>query len=1078
VTLVVRRRVLAGVTCGVVVLSGLALVPVSGGPHAAAALSVPGARSVDGRPLAAGDPAEAAALAAATGEPVAILPDETDFSQTFAEPDGGFVDSESLVPQRVEEPDGSWVPIDTTLSVQPGGLVAPGAITTGLTLSDGGPGPLFTLSQGRASLSVSWPFGSLPLPALSGATATYSGVLPGVNLLVSATPTGVSEVLEITSAMAAANPDLAQITFPMSETGVTLSAGAGGNLTASDDTGSPVFTAPAAQMWDSAGEQPSAATTVAGQVGSGGVTSIPAGALGPVPGDAQAVMGVSATTGSMSLTPVASVLSGSSVVYPVFIDPTWNSSESSSNPSWSDVFENLVGGQVTGYGSDWEPSSQYGGIRSGVTCDDSDQSTGDCDSGTTYQIYRAFLNFPTPSDQSFKGATWASAWLQLNESYAWGCEATAKVTMYDTDSSGGNVPSNTSTTWQNQPAPGDWLASNAQAFGYSSNCPAADIYLQAGQAAQAAANGSWPWLTLRLSATSQDEADLNQWSWKNFQAAGGQGMVLNIAWRNAPSAPATYGTQGAFNAQTGENDSYDCQPDNSPTPDYVGGNDTTWQAAVSDPDGGSAGNLDGEFTWSNVSTGTTPATIDADQNKGGGLRSGSLFTVSRTGAPGDQYKWQAYGTTLSGAADGNPDGETYPRLEGNANFPWCYFTIDAGSPEAPQISTTWTSSDPIGSQGQFTFSEPAGYKTSYTTGPLAGQNDVVGYLYGIDNSDPSVYVPASSMGGSATVFITPFTLSEIDLYVQAVGAGGNVSNWGGNANAPGLTEYKIDTAPAPGNVAVLGWWQLNNNGDVNFSSGDNSEDLSLLGNSGFGCTGQDQASPPGYTCSLSLPGSAGHAATRPVLGNDGSFSVSAWANPSGCEQVYCAVLSQGGYEIQGQDQADSAFTIGYQATGSAGSSASPAVRCPCWLFSMPKTDQADEYDPTDPTGSGWYVAAVPAGSVAGTWTQLTGVFDASHGELELYVNGGDVGQSGGQAGDGNPAATASASPWSAAGTGDFRIGADWTQQGGVADYFDGSVSDVCAFYGVLEQSDVQSLYTGTHSDPDGCAVVDAEHQPS
>jgi hypothetical protein len=560
---------------------------------------------------------------------VEVLPDRTDFSQTFAQPDGGFVDSESLVPQRVEEADGSWVPVDTTISVQPDGLITPGAITTGLTLSDGGSGSLFTLSQGGQSLAVSWPYGALPTPTLSGATATYAGVLPGVNLLVSATPTGVSDVIEVTSASAAVNPDLAELTFPVSGTGLSVSADAQGNLTALDSSGDSVFTAAVPQMWDSAGQTSSGPTPAAASIAGSG--TVPAGAAGPVAGDAQAVMKVSATAGAISLTPVASVLSGSSVVYPVFIDPTWNSAESSNNPSWSDVWEVLdSSGSVTGHGHLWEPTNSYGGITSGVTCDDSDQDTGDCDPGTTYLIYRSFLNFPTPSDASFSGATWADAWLQIDESYAWGCPTQGKVmkvTMYDTDNNGSNTPSTTLTTWANQPGPGDWLDSNSEAHGYDSGCPAQDITLQAMQAAQNAASGSWPWLTLRLSATAADASNLNQWSWKNFQASGASGAVLKFAWRNAPNTPTSYGTEGTFNAQTGQDSSYDCQPDNSSAPDYVDVQSPAWQASIGDRDGAGSGNLDGEFNWQDVTTGNSGGVADPT-----GKTPGSMFTVSRTGA--------------------------------------------------------------------------------------------------------------------------------------------------------------------------------------------------------------------------------------------------------------------------------------------------------------------------------------------------------------------------------------------------------------------------------------------------------------
>lgn len=122
--------------------------------------------------------AQASALAA-SGQPVEVMADRTDWTQVFAEPTGGFEMVQSLVPVRVQRPDGSWVPVDPTLSARPDGSVAPAAITTGLSLSGGGAGPMFTLSQGGRSLAVSWPFGSLPAPALSGATTTYANVLPG-----------------------------------------------------------------------------------------------------------------------------------------------------------------------------------------------------------------------------------------------------------------------------------------------------------------------------------------------------------------------------------------------------------------------------------------------------------------------------------------------------------------------------------------------------------------------------------------------------------------------------------------------------------------------------------------------------------------------------------------------------------------------------------------------------------------------------------------------------------------------------------------------------------------------------------
>ena len=212
-----------------------------------------------------------------------------------------------------------------------------------------------------------------------------------------------------------------------------------------------------------------------------------------------------------------------------------------------------------------------------------------------------------------------------------------------------------------------------------------------------------------------------------------------------------------------------------------------------------------------------------------------------------------------------------------------------------------------------------------------------------------------------------------------------------------------------------------------------------------------------------------------MLGTYGSFSVSGWVSPAGCASgQYCAVLSQGANVV-------SAFTLGYQRYGTAYGAGGTSVGCPCFLFALAQDDAAgDEYAPGAPD-SGWDVAAVqaPAGTL-NAWTQLTGVFNASHGQLELYVNGGDVSKNGGQAGGGLPAATAGASAWTVlpAWASAFRVGADWTSGGGAADFFNGAVSDACAFYGVLLPADVQTLYSPAltgHSGTDGCSALYGDH---
>ncbi len=553
---------------------------------------------------------------------------------------------------------------------------------------------------------MSWPFGPLPAPSLSGATATYPGVLPGVNLLVSATPTGVSELLEVTSAAAAANPALAGFTFPVAASGLSVSGDMAGNLTAADGSGNPVFSAPAPQMWDSA-----AGHGVAGP----GMLVPPAAqqAGGPLPGDHQAVLAVAAGPGSVSLTPAASVLSGPQVVYPVFIDPEWNTTQSSGSPSWSDVWQAKVfagngsGGTLlsTSTGSDWKYSDPDG-VRSGVACDNSDSSTGNCIADTSgswagdtvYRTFRSFLNFPAPSDPTFAHATYADAQLQLDQVWSWGCTSSpAYVSLWDTDSGGRNVPSATSTTWANQPAVGNWLGWDKHDYGYNSSCPAQDIFLPATATAQAGAGNAWTQLTLRLSAASGDESNLNQWSWKRFEASK---LELKFYWRNAPDTPTGYGTGNTFDAATGTTVTH-CSS-SAASPDWVNSPTTTWTATIDDRDrtspngSGSAANINGEFSWQNLTNDNTGTVSDTGNPKA----PDSAFTGTRTGSPGNEYQWQPYGVALQN----DPWNTSAPSLQG-PSAPPCYFQIDQNAPTsaATVTSSNYQPGEYVGTQNQFTF---------------------------------------------------------------------------------------------------------------------------------------------------------------------------------------------------------------------------------------------------------------------------------------------------------------------------------------------------------------------------------------
>ncbi|MBO0807311.1 MAG: LamG domain-containing protein [Actinobacteria bacterium] len=940
------------------------------------------------------------------------MADRTDYSQTFAEPGGGFTFDASPQPVRVQQPDGSWVPVDTTLVAQPNGAIRPAAITTGLVLSGGGSGPLYTLSAGGKSLAVSWPDGSLPTPSVSGSTATYPSVLPGVNLLLSATPTGVSELLQVTSASAASNPALAKLTFPVAASGLSLATDSLGNVSASDTSGTSVFAAPAPQIWDSAG--PPDPSGVASASLTQPDSALTAGEEGPVPGDHTAVMPVTTSAGSFSLTPQQSVLAGSGTVYPVYIDPVWNSNEAD---SWSDVWQHGDGA----VGGDWQPTSSFGGLRSGVYCQpDNNGNCIDPNPDSTWGKVRSYLNFSIPHYIWDSG--YVDAQLQTNETWSWACSQPSTVELYRTSFATYGLD------WNNKPSEDGQQDSNYVAYG--NTCPAHGVTFDATPALTYAANNHTNAVTLELRAKYDSESNWNVDTWKRFSASS---VNLEVDYRHPPDKPTGRVTQGTFDAATGRTVS-DCAT--SAPGDYVNAATPVMQATDDDTadaqqPNGYIGEITTEFDWSNLNNANSN-TFQADQNYQTPpftFRSTFPWTVTN----GDTYQWSVYGQT-----DPYTDsiGKSAPSLKGPSTG-LCYFTADRNPPATPasgditsDVYTSGTPSGRVGQVGHFTFSDPA------NADPSDGKNDVVGYFYGIDNPNPDVYVPAAT-DGTATVTITPFNPAELDLYVQAVDRAGNVS--------PGAAQFRIITNAPPGNIATLAWWKLNNGSGTTTEtdSTGNGNDISLSSQgSSFACA--STAGPDGYECSLQLDGSSGRAyTTLPVAGNNGSFTVSAWVNLSSCSST-CVAVSQGGTNVSG-------FSLGYQHS------------CGCWAFSMPASDSAS---------ATVYKAQSPASSAkTGTWTQLTGVYDETHQQLLLYVNGGD----GVTPGNGVPAGSTSAGtvqPWAAPASQLLRLGDDGTASAG-PDFWNGNLSGACAFYGHLSAADVQALYD--NGSGDGCAALFTEY---
>lgn len=79
--------------------------------------------------------------AAEIREPVEVTEARTEFTTTYANPDGeSFRLEQSTTPVRVKGPDGTWVSPDATLQRRADGSVGPAAAAVGISFSGGGDG--------------------------------------------------------------------------------------------------------------------------------------------------------------------------------------------------------------------------------------------------------------------------------------------------------------------------------------------------------------------------------------------------------------------------------------------------------------------------------------------------------------------------------------------------------------------------------------------------------------------------------------------------------------------------------------------------------------------------------------------------------------------------------------------------------------------------------------------------------------------------------------------------------------------------------------------------------------------------
>ncbi len=341
---------------------------------------------------------------------------------------------------------------------------------------------------------------TLPVPVLSGPTATYPEVMPGIDLAVRVSPEGgFSHVFVVKTRAAAANPQLASLVLSTSSRGVSLASDAAGNITGRDRAGEVVLSAPAPTMWDSAG----GASTDTAAVGRDALSSTVA------PGRTARTgrIGVSIERGKLRLTPDQALLTSPKTVFPVYVDPTF---------SWTPVGSKMAGWATISYQHQstnyWKSTPDLIGRM----------QVGNAGS----QRSNTLINFPVPYG-TLANAEIYDAQFKITNTRSFSC-ADKPVNIYGPST----VLSSSNATWNywEGVSKGSVIASKSFAYGYS-GCDASAVSFDiTGQIRTDVTNKK---ATRTLWMVAANEANDSQ-SWKEFLETS---PTLTIRYNHKPNTP-------------------------------------------------------------------------------------------------------------------------------------------------------------------------------------------------------------------------------------------------------------------------------------------------------------------------------------------------------------------------------------------------------------------------------------------------------------------------------------------------------------------------------------------------------------
>lgn len=887
--------------------------------------------------------------AEASGEPVEVVSERTERDTVFANPDGEtFTLKKSIVPVRVEKPEGGWTEPDATLVRQTDGSIAPKAAAVNLSFSPGGDGKkMVTIGEDGRSVTLGWP-GALPKPRLEGQRAVYEDVRPDVNLILTATVEGFRQVLEVETLQAATDPMLASLEYSMELEGLRIREGSTGSMDAIDGNGRVVFRAPSARMWNSAGEvgagegvsthrvavRPVAAAATEGAA-KDTTSGQPAGPAeegdplaGPGTGDEAAVMDVDVTSDSLVVTPDADLIARTATTeLPLYIDPAveLNESERTVLSSDGDSFYNFSGGE-NGMSVGRCSSAAIGGV------------TYYCTTGSAY-TNRMYFEF-TPA--GLKGKHVLDATFTVTETWSFSCDArwvdlerTDQITKTSKWPGPGGPRSDNS--WDQM---GDKYVSAGRGSACSPSQPRATIEFNDHSAepdenltptVRSFAAGKFSTLTLMLKA--KDESD--PVAWKRFD----DDAVLVVTYVGKPATPTEYGLETGTGQVCSKSASApttwsDPTPNLAATPQTVAGGEGSASLRVYfDVDVKKNG------TWVDATEPSTGSLKPTSGYVGDGTDQNKIWDAAL--ADSGQFRYRAFTHSYYSSGDDHL---------ASAATPYCYFTVDSSAPKPPSI--TFGSVYSVCVTGSCTPTGAPGKVGSAKFGPADGSTDVnTAYAYKLSTDKTW---RAWKSGATVTEAITPVDSGTITLDVMAKDAAGRT----------GQNRVRFLVAEGDGPV---GRWTFNETSgaavDVSAAAAAQRDDATISGGTRVTTGRRGVVTENNVTAedkALKLQGQAHAATSGKVLETQASYTVAAWARLDATGK-YAAVVGQDGtYQ--------SPFFLSY----------CDDVKTWCLRLSDADTSTASldnqRVDAKDPARTK-------------VWTHLAAVVDTEQKTLTLYVNG-------------------------------------------------------------------------------------------